>query len=360
MNKKLLLLAGILTLGATTFAVHTPAGEESTTISAEKAVEISTATDSSAIEGLVATRQTGEDGFSGSYAGEVKARMYQGPGRSDKVANGNYKNSANKIEWTVAKGKINMDKFGFKYDVDKDYNFNKKWKKTNEAWDTEFAFDYQGGTFDMLAKEWTFVPTVTFGYDKTEKYTSKASDPKARDSETKRLWEFNPRISTTYYGFAMDVSPIVAYDDVEGTTAFQLDISNYRKLSDTWSMYGDFYLDFAGTKKDGSYHNDVFAGTINKNEKFAFSIEQYLSYERQVEGNVYFTTEFGLEAYSLLQTANSVVDLYVLPELQYRAKVGSFNVTPYVAYQAWTATDDYAESVDKNELSIGVRFGTSF
>ena len=75
-------------------------------------------------EGLVASRQTGDGGFSGSYTGEVKVRMFQGPGRSDKIGD-IYTNSANKIEWTVGKGKINMNKFGFAYDADRDYNFNK-------------------------------------------------------------------------------------------------------------------------------------------------------------------------------------------------------------------------------------------
>jgi len=384
MNKKLLLLAGILVLGATTFAAHTPAGEEGKTISAEKAAEISTITDSSAIEGLIATRQTGEAGFSGSYAGEVRVRSWQGPGRSDKnkdldttggtaKANtkntrlatenpDNYQHSVNKIEWTVAKGKINMGRVGFKYDVDRDYNFDKDWNKTNEAWDTEFALDYQGGTFDMMGKEWTFVPSVAFGYDKSENYTSKASDPSARDSETKRLFKFNPQISTTYYGFAMDVSPILAYDDVEGTTAFQLDVTNYRKLSDTWSLAGDFYFDFAGSKNDGSYHNDVFAvsGGIDENDKFDFSIEQYLTYEKGITENVYFVTEFGLEAYSLLSSTKNDVSMYAAPEVQYRAKLGSVNITPYAKYISYTATGWAAGDSGKEELSAGVRFGTKF
>ncbi|MGB6128317.1 MAG: hypothetical protein WBG30_06160 [Psychrilyobacter sp.] len=365
MNKKLLLLAGILVLGATTFAADAPA------MTAERAAKISTITDSSAIEGLVATRQTGDAGFSGSYAGEVKVIMNQGPGRSDKnkdvkgytgTSPDNYANSANKIEWTVGKGKVSMGKLGFIYDVDRDYNFDKNWNKTNEGWDTEFGLDYQGGTFDMMGKEWTFVPSVAFGYDKTEMYTSNASNPSARDNTTKKLFKFNPKISTTYYGFAMDISPIIAYDRISETTAFQLDISNYRKLGTEglWSMYGDIYFDFAGTEKNDSYANDVFNGKIDKDNKFAFSIEQYLGYEREITGNVYFTTEFGLEAYSLLQGANNSADMYVKPEMQYRANLGDANITPYVAYKTWTATDGMKDSVSKNELSVGVRFGTKF
>jgi hypothetical protein len=373
MNKKLLLLAGILVLGATTFAVHTPAPEDAT-LSTEKAVEVITTTDVGAIEGLVAGRQTGEGGFSGSYTGEVRARMYQGPGRSDKEGNGNYANSANKIEWTVAKGKLNMDKFGFIYDIDRDYNFNKKWEKTSAGWDTEFALDYQAGTFDMMGKEWTFVPTVGFDYDKSENYTSKHADhgtaDEGRDSETKRLWKFNPKISATYYGFAMDISPIIGYDDAKETTAFQLNITNYRKLSDTWSLAGDFYFDFAGTsktkkdKKTGKeyddYSNGVFDGNIDEDNKFAFSIEQYLGYEREVAENTYFITEFGLEAYSILQSANNDISMYVAPELQYRAKLGQANITPYVKYISYTATGWAAGSYAKEELSVGVRFGTKF
>ena len=93
MNKKLLLLAGILVLGATTFAAHTPTPTEGdVAITAEKAAAVITITDSSAVEGLLATRQTGM-GITASYAGEVKTRMYQGPGRSDKTSDGNYKNN---------------------------------------------------------------------------------------------------------------------------------------------------------------------------------------------------------------------------------------------------------------------------
>jgi len=365
MNKKLLLLAGILALGATTFAAHTPVEGETPTLSAGKAAEVISITDSSAIQGLLATRQTGEAGFSGSYAGEVKVRSWMGAGRSAKSSDGNYAKSPNKIEWTVAKGKLNMGKLGFTYDVDRDYNFNKNWDKTSEGWDTAFGFDYQGGTFDMMGKEWTFVPSVSFGYDTAENYTSDSSTPKARDTETKRRWDFNPKISTTYYGFAMDISPIVAYDDVNETVAFELDISNYRALGTEgyWSMYGDVYLDFAGTKKDGSYKNSLFSGAdgaINSEDKFDLSIEQYVAYEREIAANTYFITEFGLEAYSILSSKYNDVALYAAPEVQYRAKLGSFNVTPYAKYVTYSSTGGYEGSVYKEEVSAGVKFSTSF
>ena len=366
MNKKLLLLAGILALGATTFAAHTPAGDETPTLSPEKAAEISTITDSSAITGLLATRQTGEIGFSGSYAGEVRVRSWAGAGRSDKEANGNYSNSVNKVEWTVAEGKLNMGKIGFAYSADRDYNFDKDWNKQSEGWDTKFGLDYQGGTFDMMGKEWTFVPGVAFSYDTAENYTSKAKDPSSRDSETKRRWDFVPKISTTYYGFAMDISPIIAYDDVAETTAFELDITNYRALGTEgyWSTWGDVYLDFAGTKKDGSYANSVFNGNIDEDNKFALSIEQYLGYEREITANTYFVTEFGLEAYSILQSEANNVAMYVAPELQYRAKLGNVNVVPYTKYVTYSSTGDYKNTgdsaVNKEELSVGVRFSTSF
>ncbi|MCS5421039.1 MULTISPECIES: hypothetical protein [Psychrilyobacter] len=354
MNKKLLLLAGILALGATTFAVHTPTAEEGTTVTAEKAAQVISITDSSAIEGLVEGRQTGILGeFSGSYNGEVRARMFQGPGRSNDGVN------ANKIEWTVGKGKLNMGRFGFKYDVDRDFNYDSDWNRTNDGWDTTFGIDFQGGTFDMLGKEWTFVPSVSYGYDTAENFTSDSATPSARDMETKRRWDFNPKVSTTYYGFAMDISPIVAYDDVNDTTAFELDFSNYRALGTEglWSTYGDVYLDFAGTKKNGSYKNSLFSGNIDGDDKFALSIEQYLGYEREVAPNTYFITEFGLEAYSINQKDAYDVSMYVAPEVQYRAKLGAVNVTPYAKYTGYTANVD---SAGKDELSVGVKFGTSF
>lgn len=375
MNKKLLLLAGILVLGATTFAAHTPTPTEAdTTITAEKAAKVISITDSSAIEGLVAGRQTGILGeFSGSYSGEVKVRMYQGPGRSAKVpaldddgnANtgvDNYANSANKIEWTVAKGKLNMGRFGFAYDVDRDLNYDKNWNKTNEGWDTKYALDFQGGTFDMMGKEWKFNPNVAFSYSTAENYTRDSTTPSARDSETQRRWDFTPKVSTTYYGFAMDISPIIAYDDINETTAFELDLTNYRALGTEglWSTYGDLYLDFAGTKKNGSYSNDVFAGNIDGDNKFALSIEQYLAYEKEVAENIYFITEFGLEAYSILQSEKNNVSMYAAPEVQYRAKLGAVNVTPYAKYVSYTATGGAAGSYAKEELSVGVKFGTSF
>jgi len=375
MNKKLLLLAGILVLGATTFAVHAPTPTEGdAAVSAEKAAKVISITDSSAIEGLVAGRQEGILGeFSGSYTGEVKVRMYQGPGRSAKVpaldsdgkANtgvGNYANSANKIEWTVAKGKLNMGRVGFAYDVDRDMNYDKDWNKTNDGWDTKYALDFQGGTFDMMGKEWKFVPTVAFSYDTAENFTSDSTTPSARDSETRRRWDFTPKVSTTYYGFAMDISPIIAYDDVAETTAFELDITNYRALGTEgyWSTYGDVYLDFAGSEKNDSYDNSVFNGYIDEDNKFALSLEQYLAYEREIADNVYFITEFGLEAYSILQSEKNDVAMYVAPQVQYRAKLGKVNVTPYAMYTSYTATGGYEGSYGKEELSVGVKFGTSF
>jgi len=374
MNKKLLLLAGILVLGATTFAAHTPTPTEGdTTITAEKAAEVSSVTDSNVIKGLLATRQTGEIGFSGSYAGEVRVRSWVGPGRSEKIADkddkgkvnagaGNYKNSVNKVEWTVAEGKLNMGRLGFAYSADRDYSYDKNWNKTKEGWDTKIGFDYQGGTFDMMGKEWTFVPSVAFNYDTAENYTRYSSTPSARDNETNRRWDFNPKMSTTYYGFAMDISPIIAYDDVAGTTAFQLDISNYRALGTEglWSMYGDVYFDFAGSKKDDSYANSIFSGNIDNDNKFALSIEQYVSYEREIATNTYFKTEFGLEAYSLLQSEKNDISVYAAPEVQYRAKLGQVNVVPYVKYVTYSASGWAEGSYAKEELSTGVRFSTSF
>jgi hypothetical protein len=368
MNKRILLLAGILVVGATTFAADTTAPKDPK-VDAGKTVDVLTTTDNSAIEGLVAGRQTGETGFSGSYTGEVVAKSEQGPGRSNKVINPNgdkvYSNAVNTIEWTLGKGKLNMDKFGFMYDVDRDFHFDKDSNKTSEGWDTGFALDYQGGSFDMGGKEWTFNPSVAFEYDTAENFTSKSSTPNKSDYEKKRLFKFNPKISTTYYGFATDISPIIAYDDIDGTVAFQLNVTNFKQLNDNWSTYGDIYFDIAGTKNDKSnkgndtYSNDLFEGNIDSNNKYAFSVEQYLGYERNVAGNLYFLTEFGLEAYSLLQTTKNETDLYVAPELQYRAILGSVNVTPYISYTAYAATPQY-DNPSRDELAIGLRFGTKF
>jgi len=373
MKKRLLL--GMFVLAATTFAAETteaPVKEETKTITAEETGDIITTTDSEAVEGLVAGRQTGDGGFSGSYTGEVRTNMYQGGGRSEKVANGNYKNEANNIEWTLGKGKVNVGRVGFIYDVDRDFKYDKDWNKTREGWDTEFALDYQGGTFGMAGKEWTFNPSLSYGYDKAENYTSKAKDPSARDHEYKRLIEFNPKISTTYYGFATDISPIVAYDDITGTTAFELDITNFRRLNNNWSYVGDIYFDFAGTKNGKSvkkgekdtYSNALFNGNIDEDNKFAFSTEQYLNYEKEIIGNTYFLTEFGLEAYSLLQSQANDVALYVAPELQYRAKLGPIDVVPYIKYTAYSATGGYEAGTDgeigRDELSTGIRFAAKF
>ncbi|MEI6857513.1 hypothetical protein [Psychrilyobacter sp.] len=369
MNKKLLLLAGILVLGTTTFAVHTPTPTEAdATITAEKAASVISITDSTAIKGLLETRQTGMMGeFSGSYAGEVRVRSWQGPGRSDKeTTNDNYSESVNKIEWTVAEGKLNMGKLGFAYSVDRDYNFDKNWNKQSEGWDTKFGLDYQVGTFDMLGKEWAFAPMLSYGYDTAENFTSDAKDLTIGDFSKKRLWRFTPKISTTYNGFAMDISPIVAYDDISETTAFKIEIDNYRRLGTTgfWSTYGTVYLDFAGNEKEGSYANGVFEGNIDADNKFAVSIEQYLDYERKIAKNIYFKTEFGLEAYSMLQSEADNVSMYVAPEVQYRAKLGDVNVVPYVKYITYTATGAYESDAGdqsyRNELSAGVRISTSF
>lgn len=385
MNKKLLLLAGILALGATTFAAYAPtetlasptskekpSGEQAT-LDSQQAVDIITTTDSSTIQGLVAGRQAGDGTkFSGTYTGEIKTRMYQGPGRSDKENNGNYSKEVNRVEWTVAKGKLNMDKFGFIYDVDRDYRFDKKGKKTREGWDTTFGFDYQGGTFDMMGKEWTFNPSIAYDYDKSDSYTSKSATPDARDSETRRLLKINPKVSTTYYGFATDISPYFVYDDITGNASFQLDVSLFRALNKNWSYYGDFYVDIAGTKNDKStsdgskvYSNAFYSGNIDADNKVAYSMEQYLNYSKQLgETQVFFSTEFGLEAYSMLQSEKSDVGMYAAPKLQYKAHVGQWSVAPYAMYTAYANTDSYksdgSSNTYANQLSVGVTFGTKF
>lgn len=316
MNKKLLLLAGILVLGATTFATN------------------------------------------GSYTGEVKTRMYQGAGRSDAGVN------ANKIEWTVGKGSVKMDKLSFGYDVDRDYNFTKDWNKTNEGWDSSFNLKYQGGTFDMMGQEWTFMPTVKFSYDTKENYTSDSSTPTADDSVARREWDFIPTISTTYNGIDIAINPTLAYDTIEETTAFELDITHSQQLSDNWSLSGEIYMDFAMTEKDDNYSNDVFNGNIDDDNRFALSIEEYLGYEKQIEGNLYFVGELGLEAYSILQSEANNVAMYVAPRVEYRAKLDQVTLTPYVMFTSYTSTGDYentgSSAVNKEELSIGMSFSTKF
>ena len=98
----------------------------------------------------------------------------------------------------------------------------------------------------------------------------------------------------------------------------------------------DGKLDSKGKPRNG-YANNVFSGNIDADNKFAFSIEQYLGYEREITTNVYFMTEFGLEAYSLLQSENNDVSMYVAPELQYRAKLGKATVTPYIKYVSYSS-----------------------
>lgn len=266
-----------------------------------------------------------------------------------------------------------MGKIGFIYDVDRDYRFNKDGDKTREGWDTTFGFDYQGGTFTLMNKEWTFNPSIAYDYDKADTYTSKhPSAPATSNNEYRRLLKVNPKISTTYYGFATDISPYFLYDDITGNVSFELDISLFRSLNKNWSYYGDFYLDVAGTKndkstKDGSkvYSNAFYAGNIDKDKKVAYSMEQYLNYSRQLgETQVFFSTEFGLEAYSLLQSDHSDVGLYAAPKLQYKAHVGDWSVAPYAMYTAYAKTDSYKSTgknaVFGNQLSLGVTFGTKF
>ena len=372
MSKKLLLLAGLLVLGATSFSAETvEEGKKQEVITSETSVEIITENDSDTVKKLVAGRQTGEEGFSGSYFAEISTSMSQGPGRSDKTGDLYTHESLNSISTTLAEGKLNMGKLGIFYGAYRDDNFNKDWDKTSESWSVESGFDYQAGNFDMMGKEWTFVPSVLFGYEKTQNITSKSAESGKYDYESDRWVKFTPKISTTHYGFATDISPIVYYDDITGTVAFQLDISTFRKLNDSWSTYGGIYFDFAGTESDKSttngkktYANGVFAnGGIDEDNKFDLSLEQYLKYEKNVVGSLYFSTTFGLEAYSLLQSEKNDVSLFVNPKLAYRAKMGQVNVTPYVEYTAYTATGGYVSTgnaTGRDELTIGVTLGTKF
>ena len=365
MSKKLLLLAGLLVLGATSFA------EETTkeALTRDQAVDIITTTDNATIEKLVAGRQEGEAGtISGSYTGEIYVGMGQGPGRSDKVSpGGNFEHSGlNYITTTLGRGKINMGKLGLIYDVDRDTSFDKDWNKTSEGWDTTFGLDYQVGTFDMMDKEWDFKTGISYGYDTNENYTSKHANhgtPKeGSDHEKKRLTKVTAKISTTQYGFATDYVANFAYDDVEGTMGSQFVMSNYRKLNDSWATYGDVYLDLAGTKNDKStkgtdtYSNDLFEGSISEDNKYDVTIYQTLGYEKEISENLYFINEIGVDFYSVLSSDGGGA-IWIAPELQYRAKIGQFNVVPYVNYYAEGASYD---GPDRNELAVGVRFGTKF
>lgn len=358
MKRRLLLLAGILAIGAASHAMDSEketVPREPATVSQEKAVEIATTTDSDTIDGLLATRQTGE-GISGTYTAEMRVRNYQGPGRS------NDGQKSNKIEATLAEGKINMGKLGFIYSVDRDYNMDKNWSSVSEAWDTEFGIDYNMGTFNMLGKTWELVPTVTFGYDTVEGVTGES------DYDEKRLFEFTPKMSTTYNGFATDIMPIIAYDDVTGNTAFAVQIDNFRQINDRWATYGSVYLDFVGTDRgpeDSEYGNSIYNSNIDGDNDFGLSIEQYVGYTRQISGNFHFFNEIGLEGYSILQSDANDVAMYIAPEVHYRAKLKNVDVVPYVKYTAYTATGGYeSDPVEgayyRNDLSVGVRFGTKF
>lgn len=371
MKKNLLLLAGILALGATTFAAEIPStpapSTPQDTVDVITTVGDSERDDSDNLEELTLDLQEGTSmEFSGSYSNGIHWRNYEGPGRSDKEPNGNYSNVGNRLQYALGSGKLNFGNLGFSYSVNRYDYFDKDWDKTYALTDLGFGLDYKMGTFDALGKEWTFTPSVTFEYDKYDDYSSAYSDPTTESSEDQRLVTFSPKVTTNYLGFSTSVSPSVGYDDTTGTVGFALNASMSRKLNDQWSYGGYYYLDIKGTKNNKNnggvdrYSNDLYTGTINDNESFAVSMEQYIYYSREIVSNLYFRNTFALEAYSMLQgEANNNAYVYAIPQIQYKGKVGNWDVTPYVSYFLGTNIG-FEKNVSKNQLRAGVTFGTSF
>lgn len=258
------------------------------------------------------------------------------------------------IEWTLAKGNVSFtDRIRFDFDVDKDIYLKSNDHKDLEGWDTAFGINVKGFVFDAFGYTWQNENYFGFEWDAKESRTDSNGNSQSADMVTsKERYYFSPRINaqvTDWTWFQID--PRFTVENAPGKKDEYMDL-RFQAATDWgngWENWLEIYNYIGG---DDRFNDD----------NYSLDVENYLTYTKQLGNtNFYSWTEFGLEAYNMANNSKdddgndvTLVSVYADPQLQYRATIGSIDVTPYVGYTMYEGDDNF------QQFETGIKFKSKF
>ena len=239
------------------------------------------------------------------------------------------------VEWTLAKGKVNLsERIRFDFDIDKDlYLKGDGHSKDLEGWDTSYGINIRGAQFDFLGYTWT--NDNYFGFEWDAKETRGEFGNESADMVTsKEKYYFSPRINAQVTDWTwLQIDPRFTVDNTPGKKDeyLELRVQAATDWGNGWDNFLEVYNYIGGDDRFGT--------------DYSLDVENYLAYTyRFGETNFYSWTEFGVEAYDM---ANSETDAYVSvyadPQVQYRAQLGQVTLTTYVGYTMYEGDDNYQQ-----------------
>ena len=263
--------------------------------------------------------------------------------------------SGGQIEWTLAKGSIDLSDPGqpglvFDFDVDRDIYLNKDNDFTDHGWDTQFKFSksYDWGKYKFLGLE----------YD--QKKTTKNVVSEDYNYTTGPIWKL--------YGGNLET--FLAYDRNSMTDAdrwgFDVDYDKtWLKKSGKWgsvSLWNNTELHYRFESKNKTYGY--------KENNLDFYNETSLLYRTPNYGPFYGSVEaYGEMFTNTKDTVNRLGTTYkLMPLVGAQWKVNHFTFNPYVSYEVfdrkttfykdnqnkYNKEDNRRTITDNNELAVGL------
>ena len=269
-------------------------------------------------------------------------------------ANGDV-HSGGQIEWTLAKGSIDLSDPGqpglvFDFDVDRDIYLNKDNDFTDHGWDTQFKFSksYDWGKYKFLGLEYDQKKTTANVVSEDYNYT------------TGPIWKL--------YGGTLET--FLAYDRNSMTDAdrwgFDVDYDKtWLKKSGKWgsvSLWNNTELHYRFESKNKTYGY--------KENNLGFYNETSLLYRTPNYGPFYGSVEaYGEMFTNTKDTVNRLGTTYkLMPLVGAQWKVNHFTFNPYVSYEVfdrkttfykdnqnkYNKEDNRRTITDNNELAVGL------
>lgn len=263
--------------------------------------------------------------------------------------------SGGQIEWTLAKGSIDLSDPGqpgliFDFDVDRDIYLNSDNDFTDHGWDTQFKLSksYDWGKFKFIGLE----------YDQKKTTKNVVSE------------DYNYTMGPIWKLYGGNLETFLAYDRNSMTDAdrwgFDVDYDKtWLKKSGKWgsvSLWNNTELHYRFESKNKTYGY--------KENNLDFYNETSLLYRTPNYGPFYGSVEaYGEMFTNTKDTVNRLGTTYkLMPLVGAQWKVNHFTFNPYVSYEVfdrkttfykdqqnkYDKTDNRRTVTDNNELAIGL------
>lgn len=223
-----------------------------------------------------------------------------------------YKDGSDRIEYTLAKGSVNLsENVKFYFDVDLDTGFGDSKRR---LWDTDWRLSY-----NLPEKIAGHSLNISYEYDYDYNHLTETSTYRQHDLR----FQFN---GESYY-----IAPSMNYREKEKDYYAQ------------WDMYINQRLAFGIEVDTFSYFYFNRVGY----EAFEIDLESYISRIFTIS-TINIKPELGYEAYNMLDNDIKDNSIYWMLRLDKNFKFGQLRLVPYVSYV------DYSGDYDDNYYETGI------